>query len=163
MRRTHISSGDFEKAGEFIKAAREQVVGAIAYEGLLLSAIVWYARPFSNNEMPNEKHPKTDPKVVLDLPQILGADKDFHSKIVRLRNKAVAHAEFEHYPVDPIPDAESAKIMPGLGLISKTWNVADEGIDLNVFARVADRLRLACNTLLSNYGASGVWEIKATD
>src|ERR1700682_6106044 len=48
--RTHISRRDFAKSIDFIAAATKYELNSPEYEGLLLAAIICYARPFSGNE-----------------------------------------------------------------------------------------------------------------
>jgi hypothetical protein len=45
FRRSHISAFDFDRAIEFVKEARKHHFRSIIYEALVISAIIYYARP----------------------------------------------------------------------------------------------------------------------
>jgi hypothetical protein len=148
--RAHISRRDFKKAIGFIGAAMKHDPASIEYEALMVSAIVYYARPFSGNE--RGKTPPSDPYLEVDVAQLLG-DDDFrlHDRIVKMRNKAVAHSEFDKYPVQimavPEPNSDA-----GFTASSQSWHVLNERIDLDVFKRIAEALHQKCLNLCFDLG-----------
>jgi hypothetical protein len=147
--RVHISRRDFKKAIGFIEAAMKHELASIEYEALLISAIVYYARPFSGNE--RGKAPPSDPVLVLDVKQLLGGDADLHDRILAMRNKAVAHSEFGKYPVRimavPEPNSDA-----GFAASSQSWHVLNERIDLAAFKQIAEALHQKCLNLCFDLG-----------
>ena len=96
--RLTISRNDWVKCIDFLNALSNHGYGDIAYEALLVSAIVFYARPFSHNEKGNNL--KADAKV--DLKVLEGLDEtkmQLHHQVIELRNTAVAHMEWNSHPV----------------------------------------------------------------
>lgn len=95
--RMTISCHDFEKCMEFLAALPAQEYGTIIYEALLVAAIIFYSRPFSSNEMEKgaQAENKVDPAV---LDSLTAEESSLHTLILKLRNKAVAHAEWKYHP-----------------------------------------------------------------
>jgi hypothetical protein len=99
LNRLTISRHDFEKCLDFLTELPVQEYASVVYEGLLLSAIVFYARPFSGNERGNS--PDAESKVDATVIDGLAADeRELHDQIVQLRNKAIAHAEWQYHPTN---------------------------------------------------------------
>lgn len=97
LNRLTISRQDFEKCNDFLLQLQSQDYGSIVYEALLLSAIVFYSRPFSHNE--RDQNATADAKIdQAVLIQLTDEDLLLHQKILTLRNKAIAHAEAMYYP-----------------------------------------------------------------
>jgi hypothetical protein len=147
FRRSFISRQDFERALEFIAAARRHEVASIEHEALLVSAIIHYARPFSDNEKPRkggvyESDPRIDPEVG-EIDDDSG--KLLHERIISARNQAIAHSSFARYPVQICPGSGTG---PGFHLspiaLSVGWHVTQEQIDLDAFEQLTRRLRAAC-------------------
>jgi hypothetical protein len=147
--RAHISRRDFKKAIGFIEAAMKHDLASIEYEALMISAIVYYARPFSGNE--RGKEPPSDSNLMIEVKQLLGEDSDLHDRIVSMRNKAVAHSEFGKYPVRimavPEPNSDA-----GFAASSRSWHVLNERIDLEAFKRIAEALHQKCLNLCFDLG-----------
>jgi hypothetical protein len=142
--RVMLSGDDYERAEEFVKAARLQAVGNIEYEALMHSAILFYARPYSDNEPKKSKLPDEARKLKgLDLQTILGEDLPFHDRLIALRNKVIAHAESEFFPAQNIKLAIGAKGQFGIAFQRRSWHVVSENLDLDVFERVAAKMRSA--------------------
>jgi len=82
----------------FLDSAGEQTYGTTVYEALLISAIVYYIRPFSENEKRSSLSP-SDPRVSDGVLAALSQDeKALHEQLQELRNKAIAHAEWKFHP-----------------------------------------------------------------
>jgi hypothetical protein len=73
--------------------------GTPKYESLLLSAIIFYARPFSSNER-NQDAKATSHVDCQVLDHLNPEEVTLHEKILNLRNKAVAHAEWDYHPTN---------------------------------------------------------------
>jgi hypothetical protein len=66
--------------------------GTPTYEALLIAAIIFYARPFSSNE--RNKDAKAASRITNQvIDHLSNEEKELHEKIIKLRNKALAHAE----------------------------------------------------------------------
>lgn len=95
--RLTISRHDLEQCQNFLQQLEHQRYGSVLYEALLIAAIVFYARPFSSNE--RNKDANADSRIdeqVLD--QLNNEERELHKTILTLRNQAIAHAEWTHYP-----------------------------------------------------------------
>ena len=147
FRRTHISKHDFGRAYEFVTAARGHAVDTIEHEALLIAAIIYYARPFTLNEKAKKgEDPPSDARLdenLADGPspahrQFDDAEEQaLHDRIVTLRHKAVAHAEYDNYPVILAGTAQRT-------IVSQAWHVVDEQLDLSRFQRIAKEMQVRC-------------------
>jgi hypothetical protein len=145
--RIMLSGDDYQRAEEFVKAARRHAPGDIEYEALMHSAILFYARPYTDNEPKKSKLPEEARKLTgLDVPSILGADLPFHDRLLALRNKVIAHAEAEFFPAQNLKLAIGSKGQFGLGFQRRSWHVVSENLDLDVFERVAVKMRSSTRT-----------------
>lgn len=148
--RTHLSAIDFSQAVRFIEAAQKVAHTSDEWWGLMLAAIVCYARPFSPNE--RRRSAAADSRLEIDarmLRTILenASDRKLHRRLLRLRNKAVAHSESRYadlriiratWPGDPSSLASS------VALISAHWHPFNAQIDLIAFRRIAKALQTYC-------------------
>jgi len=89
---------DLENCLRFLDELKNHTYGSTPYEALLIAAVVFYARPFSQNEKKGSLHP-SEPRVPESVLSRLSQDEiTFHESVVTLRNKAIAHAEWSHHP-----------------------------------------------------------------
>ena len=95
--RFSIALRDFERAEAFIKEARNHQYGGLVHEALVLSAIVCYYRPFTNNER-NPNSAAASRLELSDFSPLSRNQLDIHETCKELRNKALAHAEITHHP-----------------------------------------------------------------
>lgn len=151
LTRAHISLRDLRKAATFLeqaeKYARKRVnARPLELEALLLSAIVSYAKPFTNNEARGQNS-TADRRLTIDAAQVLNAADDLrlHEDILKMRNKVVAHSDSEYYPVRWIPGVRG---MRGSLYHSQTWSVMHEPLDLDAFARIVKKMSAACSRIL---------------
>jgi hypothetical protein len=97
--RVKLSLDDFKRVGEFLKAARSHPTSSIEYEALLHSAILFYARPFTDNAERTSKLKDAAKKLTgLNIKAILEGHVRYHQKILKLQKHVVAHADAEFYP-----------------------------------------------------------------
>jgi hypothetical protein len=61
-----------------------------------------------------------------------------------LRNKAVAHAEFEFYPIAQLPVPAKSQSNTGFATTSKRWHPVNAAIDLDAFRDIAEKMKKAC-------------------
>jgi hypothetical protein len=135
---------DFADAVKFIDAARRFDEASDEFHGLFLAAITRYARPFSRNEL--SKTAAADPRLkVTGLRALLGPDGvALHKRIIKFRNKVVAHAESEFNPMQvmqpTVPDRPG--MYTDMLTVSRRWHPAQEGIDLGEFRSVAEKMQV---------------------
>lgn len=95
--------------------------GGITYEALLSFAVITYARPFSKNEK-FEDTPAISR--VVSIETILSSNEHtLHKKIIKLRNKAVAHAEW----------AKHQTHFDGQAVLSNLFSVSNEFTQSELF------------------------------
>jgi hypothetical protein len=142
LHRVLISKDEFMRAMEFIEAARRHDESTIEYEALVHSAIIFYARPFTNNEGPRSGAPKEAQQLTgVDVESVLGEDFAFHKRIVGLRMKVVAHSEAAFNPAEYIPVTTTGNSNArGVVFGRQTWHVLFENLDLDVFMRIAQEM-----------------------
>lgn len=135
--RLQLSSRDFEDARDFIDAAKRHDASTIEYAALVMTAIVCYARPFTKNEL--DPNSTVASKLILDDPNsVLGPNIGLHNSVKRMRNKAVAHSESSHNPVQLVP------VISGIGFLGRKWSLLEESIDIDVFRKIAETMRWYC-------------------
>jgi hypothetical protein len=142
--RVHISVDDFADAVKFIDAAKKTDVASDEFHGLLLAAIAMYAKPFSRNEL--SKTAAAVPRLkVKRLRTVLGPEgMALHSRICKLRNKVVAHAESEFNPMQvmqhTVPDRPG--VHTDMVTVSRRWHPSQEGINLDEFRSIAEKMHV---------------------
>ena len=135
LNRLTISRQDFQKCRDLLAEIPAQKYGSIVYEGLLLSAIISYARPFSGNEM--GKAPNAESRVDASLLDELTADeRELHDLIVQLRNKAIAHAEWQYHPTN-ITKENVIKSIP-----FSIWKYFRDTTDIDRFQSLVEKVIL---------------------
>jgi hypothetical protein len=101
--RARISLNDFEQALDFLSAI-EGCQRDVVRRALLTSAVISYSRPFLNNERSSEA--RATPKMRDGLrARFTPEQKLLHDEILRIRNQAIAHAEWSRYPVGRVVSA----------------------------------------------------------
>jgi hypothetical protein len=155
LHRALISKDEFKRAVEFVEAARQHGAETVEYEALLHSAIIFYARPFTNNEGPRRGVPVGAQKLTgVNVQSVLAEDFAFHERIVLLRMKVVAHSEAAFNPAKHIPLTIGNPDTRGVAFSRRTWHVASENLDLDVFLRIAKKMNEACVKLVFDVAGS---------
>jgi hypothetical protein len=95
--RFSIAVFDFEKSIAYAEEAARHSPGALAHEALLFSAIVCYYRPFSPNEK-NKNSPAASQLKLEEFSPLTATESALHERCKELRNKALAHSEYEFNP-----------------------------------------------------------------
>jgi hypothetical protein len=98
INRLTSASLDLENCLRFLKGMGEQNYGCVAYEALLISAIVFYIRPFSENEKKDSPSPSDSRVPGIVLANLDAEEITLHEHLKELRNKAIAHAEWKYHP-----------------------------------------------------------------
>lgn len=143
LNRLTISRHDFEKCQQFLEQRPNHTYGTAAYEALLLCAIVFYARPFSNNEKDSnaEAEPRVD-NTVLD--QLNSEEQVLHKRLVLLRNKVVAHAEWAYHPTG-VTDNAVISSMP-----FSIWSHFPHTVDVQEFVGLVKKVLLRAHHLTAD-------------
>jgi hypothetical protein len=95
--RLSISVRDFEQAVAYAEQAAKVSRNTLEYQALLFSAIVSYYRPFSPNERKATALASSQLNIA-DFGALTTADLALHERCKVLRNKALAHSEYELNP-----------------------------------------------------------------
>lgn len=96
--RLNIAKWDIDKAVELLTAAVNHKPPSLEFEALVMSGIIHYARPFSYNE--KKKDAQADPRVPQEVTANLSdSELKLHDLLLERRNKAIAHSEWEKFPV----------------------------------------------------------------
>ena len=145
LHRIVLSRDDFERAAEFAKAARTHDVASIEHEALLHSAILFYARPWLDNEARASKLPEAARKLVgIDVAAAAGTLTGLHDNLIRLRKKVIAHAEAEFFPAQHGgPLTIGNRGTRGMTMVRRTWRVIEENLNLDHVEELADRMKRA--------------------
>jgi hypothetical protein len=111
INRLTSASLDFRNCIRFLDELDGQQYGSTLYEALLVTAIIFYSRPFSTNEeklSTSPSDPRVPKEVLADLTEI---ELKLHKRLRELRNKAIAHAEWDFHPTG-VSEAKIIKAMP---------------------------------------------------
>jgi hypothetical protein len=151
--RVKLSLDDFKRVGEFLKAARSHPTSSIEYEALLHSAILFYARPFTDNAERTSKLKDAAKKLTdLNIKAILEGHVWYHQKILKLRKHVVAHADAQFYPATIAEFKLGNRYTQGFSMTCTTWHVVEEHLDLEIFALIASKMADATRNHLFNVG-----------
>ncbi|WP_257311305.1 hypothetical protein [Geothrix fuzhouensis] len=89
----------------------EHAYSSEAYEALLISAIIFYIRPFSGNEKKGSPSPSESRVPNTVLASLDTNELRLHRHLKTLRNKAIAHAEWRYHPTG-VTDTLVIQAMP---------------------------------------------------
>ena len=134
--RLSISIRDFEQAVAYAERAATTSRGALEYQALLFSAIVSYYRPFSPNERKSTAAASSLLSVT-DFSTLMSEELALHDKCKVLRNKALAHSEYEVNPTEL--DVSSGVIT------SRPFDLLAHAPDPVELAALARRLAQSCH------------------
>lgn len=138
LNRIFISSKDIEKAVHYFGAAQRQAKTASTEEdwqaisGLIVAGIVAYGRPFSGNEE-HERAVATPP---FSESELLESEKSTHRRLLRLRNKAIAHSDAELNPAAFKEHREN-----GFLIMHRLYNPLTEQPNTNEFLALAKKVQ----------------------
>ena len=97
VNRLLISRKDIETAIEFAAAAacEDFAKNLTVQRALITAAIIAYVRPFSRNY----DHPEAVGHLEVPLDSLTEEEHKLHNKLMTIRDKAIAHSDFEMNPV----------------------------------------------------------------
>ena len=135
INRLTSASLDLENCLRFLQGMSDQTYGSVAYEALLISAIVFYIRPFSENEKKGSPSP-SDSRVPETVLEILDTEESkLHEHLKELRNKAIAHAEWRYHPTG-VTDNRVIQAMP-----FSIWKHFQGKKDVTNFSNLVQKVR----------------------
>lgn len=145
LNRINISIKDLDEAHEYLKAYNEGL-DAVIQRALLTAAIVAYSRPFKRSAPGTDK--KSAVKISSEVEDLLDeTQQDLHAKVIELRDKAVAHSDYDRKPTQRMPSAPCSVMM-----WSKTFDVLSENVDVDRFRDLAWKVHCLCIDRLFQIG-----------
>jgi hypothetical protein len=140
--RYSIAIHDFEKAIEFLDESEKNIGNCTIYESLLISAVISYFRPFTENE--KDKESNAISKININaFSALTEADMSTHNKCKEIRNKALAHSEWSKYPTRVRQDETVIR--------SRFYSILSEDILWLELRNLANKLLNQCHNRRAEY------------
>jgi len=140
--RLNIAKWDMEKAVELLEAAARHQPTSIEFEALVTSGIIHYVRPFSLNE--RGKEASADARVPPEVIDCLSCDeRALHARLLDRRNKAIAHSEWNEFPVGMDPETKVLR--------SRRYSVYPEFLDVGPLVALARKLRERLHNMVADH------------
>ena len=137
INRLNISEKDFGEAHDYLSELA-LFDAAIVRRALLTSAIIGYSRPFTKNAGGALSRAKK--RIVFPYDSGFDeSDSELHERLLALRNKSVAHSDFDTKPTGRIPGTSGSVFT-----WSKPFDVLGEQIDLEKFKLLTWRMKCFC-------------------
>ena len=129
--RFHISAKDMYECLSYI-AQIEKNDFITVKRGMLTASIISYARPFSNNRT----HERALATPAVSVKKLCGEELfELHERLLLIRNKAVAHSDFEWNAAFLVKPTQNGFITSGL-----FFDPIEENIELEKFEKLANTL-----------------------
>lgn len=141
------AAGDFGATATFISDARKHDQSTVDHVGLLIGALISYARPFRERD-DDTRQASTHEKYFLDLATDLGADLMLHAAVLRARDKLIAHSAVPLHSVSRAPKMNSRRVRAFEFPSAKFAKLAI-GLDLDRLNRAALTMKLTCMFMLA--------------
>lgn len=144
IHRLSISTHDLNDCKRFLQELSNHKYGSVAYEALLIAAIIFYIRPFSGNE--RDENANADSKIDNKVLQGLTSDElELHKKLLTLRMKAIAHSEWTYHPT---------RVHEEGIIVSKPFAIWEffphPSRDIEAFSILVNKVYLKANYLIGN-------------
>lgn len=143
--RANISIKDFEEAENYLKEYSTEH-SAVLQRAVKVAAIIAYARPFTINKGGDNSLStptlKARPDRILDERELV-----LHKRVIELRNKGVAHSDYELRPTRIVE-----KRKHGFLTVSQGFDVLSENIPIDQFLSICDKMKRHCVGVLFNLG-----------
>ena len=137
--RAHISAKDFQDAHGYLKHL-SQADSDLIRSALLTSAVVAFARPFTQNERGAAKSNATPSVSSAILRGLLPQELELHARVLYLRHQAVAHSSFSTRPLTQLTVWEH-----GFGVESVPFDILNEQLDVDLFCSLNHKLLVTCH------------------
>ncbi len=144
INRLTSASLDLENCIRFLDELDTKIYGTTTYEALLISAIVFYIRPFSENEKRSSTAPsdsRVSEEVLVGLTE---EEMKLHEKLKELRNKAIAHAEWGFHPTG----ISETKIIQAMRF--SIWKYFHNTVAISAFRNLTHKVRNAIQNAQAN-------------
>ncbi len=140
--RYSIAISDFEQTVKFLEESENHKINTRTYQALLTCAIIYYYRPFSQNER-NKDSQALSKISITNFENLTEEELTLHEHCKRIRNKALAHAEWSNYPT---------KLHKNTGVISsRPYNILSEPIGCSELCILSKKLMEQCHHLRADY------------
>jgi hypothetical protein len=144
--RAHISKKDLEQCLSYLNAL-EKATDPDVRSGLFTAAVIAYARPFSGNK----QHRLAEPNAPISLKRLPRDQRALHKCLCYIRNKAIAHSDYELNPSEPREFHTTAFLVK-----SNFYDPLDEELDVKAFQVLAQAILgafMGCMHKLAREGA----------
>jgi hypothetical protein len=142
LNRFSIALFDFEKAVAYAEEALKHLPNTLTHEALVFAAVVCYYRPFSPNEVDKAAPAAAQVKVGGFAP-FSPSEQELHERCKNLRNKALAHSEWQHNPT---------RLDTASGVISsRPFALLSHTHDLRALVKLSQRLANECHDRRARY------------
>jgi hypothetical protein len=142
--RLTIAIIDFKKSIDYAEEAAQYSPSDLAHEALLFSAIVCYYRPFSPNEKKKDSAAASQLKLE-DFSPLTTAESELHERCKELRNKALAHSEYEFNPT---------RLRPSGVIASRPFSLLSHAPEIPALVALARKLINECHNKRANHDCS---------
>lgn len=136
LNRHLISQDDFDQAEMFLLGFNNSQSETVQ-RALLISAVIAYGRPFSNNELLEDAGASSRIPEEPIIEPLSNVQKKLHRQILQLRNKAVAHSESSHNPLEVDRIAEDE-----LRWLYRPYDILNELNSFNPFRTLPESLKI---------------------
>jgi hypothetical protein len=141
---------DFSTAANFIRDAKTHDRSTADYVGLLIGALVSYARPFCEYNATQNPRVSACKHYLLGLATDLGADLQMHATALRARDKLIARSIVKPGRlIDRTPKVNTLRLKTRQ-LSHQSLTILAARLDLEGLHRVAGCMQLACLFLLAD-------------
>ena len=145
LNRISIALRDFEHAIRFASKSLTYRIDTIEYEALLFAAIVCYYRPFSPNEK-DKSSPAISSLTISSFSKLSSLENALHENCKDLRNKMLAHSEFQF---NPTGFCEAHGVFSSL-----PFSLNQRRFDVSAFISLTQKLEDQCHTKRADFSRS---------
>lgn len=133
--RVNLSKLDFHEASLYLEVLNSDGMHPTVQRAVLCASIVAYARPFRKNRGGQQA------AETLALPEafLSDAEQELHDKLLMLRDRGIAHSDFDLKPTGHIPLGR-----PGVMTWSLPFNPLYQQIDITSFRALVAKLKGHC-------------------
>ena len=142
---------DLNEANQYLGQYNEKMEHVLR-RALFSAALVSYSRPFLRSDTGNENRAsaKLDGKFLVGL---TNEHLALHKKIIDLRNKAVAHSDFDWRPSERLkPSYRDPAVSPGVMTVTTLFDPLMQGIEVASFKQLVQDLTKRWQELKLNMG-----------
>ena len=140
---------DFGTAANFIRDARKHDQSSVDHIGLLIGALITYARPFREHADDATRQAARRQRCLLDLAIDLGVDLALHASILRMRDRLVAQSAVPiTHDIDRTPEIRNLRVR-AFDFPNHTIAALAVRMDFDPVIAMTRSMQLACVFLLA--------------